>query len=234
MRSNTTPPVPLLTGSGVPIGASAGTVAHAGQHSLGVAASFRDFVTVGCLSLHGSHGYVAGPPALSTTGVARRVRIDLLFGANTFPTWPEWHGTARPRRLHYLATYPHQLTLPRPYPAYPQDSSLHRLLVWRAWLLGASCGLRLQVALEAHLALALGCLERVSARPLHGQRAALSYSYPHSSSPPRGGSMGLFGLLGGIMCISLCAVRRSLLHTKFRALITSSHTEAFFCHRCQR
>ena len=40
--------------------------------------------------------------------------------------------------------------------------------------------------------------------------------------------MGLFGLLGGIMCISLCAVRRSLLHTKFRALITSSHTEAFF------
>ena len=184
VRSNTTPPVPLLTGSGVPIGASAGTVAHAGQHSLGVAASFRDFVTVGCLSLHGSHGYVAGPPALSTTGVARRVRIDLLFGANTFPTWPEWHGTARPRRLHYLATYPHQLTLPSPYPAYPQDSSLHRLLVWRAWLLGASCGLRLQVALEAHLALALGCLERVSARPLHGQRAAVSYSYPHSSSPP--------------------------------------------------
>ena len=67
-------------------GASAGA-AHAGQQVLGVAELVCSSATVGCLVQRGSYGYVAAPPALRTTGALRGVRIDLLIGNNTLPTW---------------------------------------------------------------------------------------------------------------------------------------------------
>ena len=129
-------------------GASAGA-AHAGQQVLGVAELVCSSATVGCLMPQGSTGYVAAPPALRTTGALHGVRSDLLIGNNTLPTWAGASRALARLALSHLVTYPHKLTLRSSQLASPQGSSLNRLLAWRAWLLGVSCGLRVQDALQA-------------------------------------------------------------------------------------
>ena len=129
-------------------GASAGA-AHAGQRVLGVAELVCSSATVGCLVQQGSYGYVAAPPALRTTGALRGVRIDLLIGNNTLPTWAGASRALARLALSHLVTYPLKITLRSSQLASPQGPSLNRLLAWRAWLLGVSCGLRVEDALEA-------------------------------------------------------------------------------------
>ena len=123
-------------------GASAGA-AHAGQQVLGVAELVCSSATVGCLVQQGSYGYVAAPPALRTTGVRRSVRIDLLIGNNTLPTWAGASRALARLALSHLVTYPHKLTLRSSQLASPQGSS--RVLLstgcycWRyasGWLVG--------------------------------------------------------------------------------------------------
>ena len=86
----------------------------------------------------------------------------------------------------HLVTYPHQLTLRSSQLASPQGSSLNRLLAWRAWLLGVSCGLRLQDALEAEgaISLRLGTAPGTAfARPASGSLALLISLLLSPSSP---------------------------------------------------
>ena len=120
-----------------------------GRSCLGVAAQPRSAGTAGCLLLQAASRYVAARWALRTTGAVRGVRIELLIGNNTLPTWAGASRALARLAPSHLVTYPHQLTLRSSQLASPQGSSLHRLLAWRAWLLGVSCGLRLQDALEA-------------------------------------------------------------------------------------
>ena len=141
--------VPLLSHShSGAAGASAGA-AHAGQQVLGVAELVCSSATVGCLMPQGSTGYVAAPPALRTNGALHGVRSDLLIGNNTLPTWAGASRALARLALSHLVTYPHKLTLRSSQLASPQGSSLNRLLAWRAWLLGVSCGLRVEDALQA-------------------------------------------------------------------------------------
>ena len=129
-------------------GASAGA-AHADQQVLWVAELVCSSATVGCLVQQGSYGYVAAPPALRTTGALRGVRIDLLIGNNTLPTWAGASRALARLALSHLVTYPLKITLRSSQLASPQVPSLNRLLAWRAWLLGVCCGLRVQDALPA-------------------------------------------------------------------------------------
>ena len=129
-------------------GASAGA-AHADQQVLWVAELVCSSATVGCLVQQGSYGYVAAPPALRTTGALRGVRIDLLIGNNTLPTWAGASRALARLALSHLVTYPLKITLRSSQLASPQVPSLNRLLAWRAWLLGVCCGLRVQDALQA-------------------------------------------------------------------------------------
>ena len=130
-----------------------------------------------------SRGYAVRRWALRTTGVRRSVRIDLLIGNNTLPTWAGASRALARLALSHLVTYPHKLTLRSSQLASPQGSSLNRLLAWRAWLLGVSCGLRVEDALQADGAASHPGLERLPARHLHGQRAALTHSLPRLRSP---------------------------------------------------
>ena len=140
--------VPLLTSHSGAAGASAGA-AHADQQVLWVAELVCSSATVGCLVQQGSYGYVAAPPALRTTGALRGVRIHLLIGNNTLPTWAGASRALARLALSHLVTYPLKITLRSSQLASPQVPSLNRLLAWRAWLLGVCCGLRVQDALQA-------------------------------------------------------------------------------------
>ena len=93
--------------------------------------------------------------ALRTTGVRRSVRIDLLIGNNTLPTWAGASRAMARLAPSHLVTYPLKLTLRSSQLASPQGPSLNRLLAWRAWLLGVSGGLRVEDALEADSSFAL-------------------------------------------------------------------------------
>ena len=108
-------------------GASAGA-AHAGQQVLGVAELVCSSATVGCLMPQGSTGYVAAPPALRTTGALRGVRIDLLIGNNTLPTWAGASRALARLALSHLVTYPLKINLRSSQLASPQVPSLNRLL----------------------------------------------------------------------------------------------------------
>ena len=78
-----------------------------------------------------SRGYAVRRWALRTTGVRRSVRIDLLIGNNTLPTWAGASRALARLALSHLVTYPHKLTLRSSQLASPQGSSLHRM-VWLA------------------------------------------------------------------------------------------------------
>ena len=178
--------VPLLTATAVRLVPAPAQHTHAGQQVLGVAELVCSSATVGCLMPQGSTGYVAAPPALRTTGALHGVRSDLLIGNNTLPTWAGASRALARLALSHLVTYPHKLTLRSSQLASPQGSSLHRLLAWRAWLLGVSCGLRVQDALQANgasshrLATAPGT---AFARPASGSLILLASSELSPSLP---------------------------------------------------
>ena len=119
------------------------------QHAVRTCWLLRASGTAARLVPQGSTRYVAAPPALRTTGALHGVRSDLLIGNNTLPTWAGASRALARLAPSHLVTYPLKLTLCSSQLASPQGSSLNRLLAWRAWLLGVSCGLRVEDALEA-------------------------------------------------------------------------------------
>ena len=156
-------------------GAGAGA-AHAGQQVLGVPELVCSSATVGCLLQQGSYGYVAAPPALRTTGVRRSVRIDLLIGNNTLPTWAGARRALARLALSHLVTYPLKITLrslPLASPHISAGSFAQPAAgVAGAGLLGVCCGACEFKMHFKQMVLLLTGLERLPARPLHGQRAA--------------------------------------------------------------
>ena len=129
----------------------AGRIFHAGLRKLWLrrADLLRASGTSARLVRRRSRGYAVRRWALRTTGVRRSVRIDLLIGNNTLQTWAGASRALARLAPSHLVTYPLKLTLRSSQLASPQGPSLNRLLAWRAWLLGVSCGLRVEDALEA-------------------------------------------------------------------------------------
>ena len=162
----------------------AGRIFHAGLRKLWLrrADLLRASGTAARLVRRRSRGYAVRRWALRTTGVRRSVRIDLLIGNNTFPTWPvqvePWLDLPRLTSSHTLSN---SLSAAR-------SSHLRRVLrstgCWRGgrgcWASRAACELKMHLK---QMVLLLTGLERLPARPLHGQRAALTHSLPRLRSP---------------------------------------------------
>ena len=120
------PSVPLLTATAVRL-EPAPALHMPTNRSFGLR-SWCSSATIGCLVQQGSYGYVAAPPALRTTGALRGVRIDLLIGNNTLPTWAGASRALARLALSHLVTYPLKINLRSSQLASPQVPSLNRLL----------------------------------------------------------------------------------------------------------